>query len=137
MIQAAYQLIVALANHDTAVLDTTLAANAYLQVQGNDRMQIYWTRPRVRAALLADFARWENPTLKIGDITPLCRSVTVTYRIEVMENGRPVNHERFAMLILNKGQVETIILYCYDEVICVPAGVWSLSFPSECGYRIA
>jgi len=99
-------------------------------------MQIYWTRPRVRAALLADFARWENPTLKIGDITPLCRSVTVTYRIEVMENGRPVTHERFAMLILNKGQVETIILYCYDEVICVPAGVWSLSFPSECGYRI-
>ena len=75
--------------------------------------------------------------LSVGDVTPLRRAVTVTYRIEVEENGRPVNHERFAMLVLDKSQVETIILYCYDETVCVPPGVWSLSFPAGCGYRIA
>jgi hypothetical protein len=131
MIQTAYKLLVALANNDTAVLDKALATDAYLQIQGNGRMQIYWTRSRVRAALLADFARWENLKLNIGDITPLRGSVTVTYRMEIVKDGRPITHERFAMLIFHKGQVKTMILYCYDEILNAPSGIWSLSFLSE------
>jgi len=130
-VKVAHRLITALVDNDTAVLDTVLPANAYLQVRGNGRMQIYWTRPRVRAALLAEFARWHNPTMTIGDITPHTNTITVTFQVEVMKNGRIVKHDYFALLIPQNGQIQTMILYCYHEVACAPAGIWSLSFPSD------
>ena len=127
----AHRLITALAENDTAVLDTILPANAYLQVRGNGRMQIYWTRPRVRAALQAEFTRWQRPTVMIGDISLHASSISVTFQVEEMRNGRSIEHDYFALLIPCNNQIQTIILYCYHEVTCATEGVWSLSFPAK------
>ncbi len=127
----AHRLITALVNSDPAELDTILLANAYLQLRGNGRMQIYWTRPQVRAALQAEFSRWHQPTVLIGDISLHTSSISVTFQIEERKNGRLANHDYFALIVPCNNQVQTIILYCYHDIAWATTGVWSLSFPAK------
>lgn len=130
-VNVAHRLIAALADNDTAVLDKILPGNAYLQVRGNGRMQLFWTRPRVRAALLAEFSRCPRPIVTIGDVTPHTSSIGVTFQIEAVENGRLAKYDYFALLVPRNGQIQTIILYSYHEAVSAPVDVWSLSFPSD------
>ena len=116
MLSTAHHLLTALMDKNTAVLNVLLRPNAYLQVRGNGQMQICCTRPSVRQALLAEFTQWERPTLNIIDSRDNGRTVTVTFQIEATANGRVVNHKRFAIFTMCDGQVEMIILYCYDEI---------------------
>lgn len=124
------QLMTALANKDTAVLNSVLPANAYLQVRTHGRTQIYWTRSRVRSALLAEFARWHNPTVKISQVSTHFATVTVTFQLEVTENGRLITHNHFATIIPDKGQIQTIILYYDHPVAAADSAARTLNFPS-------
>lgn len=126
-----HRFLTALTQNDSLEVNRVLRSEAYLQIRGRNRMQLYWTRPRVRRALLAEFSRWSTPQLHIVDMTMAGNSVTVAYQIEVSSNGRCQTFDQFALIKLREAQIQSIILYCYDEVAnrASKDGAWSLSFP--------
>lgn len=127
--QTVRRFLAALVRQDAAEVNHLLRPDVGLQIRGEGRMEIYWTRARAHKALLAEFARGAEPRLTILDVHVAERSVLAAFQLQAVEDGRLVKRDRSMTLTFQEGQIAVILLYCYDEMIQARLQRWFVPVP--------
>ena len=118
------ELLEAMIIGDMITLDRILCTDACLEVWHHDDRRFYWTRPRVRNALLTQAARWQTPSLDIQNCILEGNEVIVHFQVWDHDGSRTVSHKRSIRVMVRGEFVEMIKLYC-DKSTQPDKLIWS------------
>lgn len=101
-----------------------LTANAGLYIRGQGRIQVYWSRPQVLAALLGEFSQWEEPALNIWHSQATSNLVALAFQLRGMRNGHPAKQSRSIVLAIHGWQVTLAQLHYDNELPSMTPEYW-------------